>query len=399
MNRSYFDHNATTPLAPEVAQVIMEALRSGFGNPSSVHQEGQRARQFLETARRRVARLIAADPSEIIFTSGGTESNNLGILGCARSGEVTGARHVITTAIEHPSVLETCRQLEREGVNITVVPVNEDGVVDPEDVRRAMRPETVLVSVMHANNETGAIQRVAEVAAIVKEAREQGQNLYLHCDGVQAPGRIPVSMETLGADIYSMSGHKFYGPKGVGVLYVRKSVPLSPVQFGGRQEHAKRPGTENVTAAVAFAAALELASTAERLEKLKALRDHFEATLLAALDDISINASGADRLPNTSNVYFDGVDGGSLVIALDLKGFAVSSGSACSSGSIEPSHVLMAMGKSHKKARQCVRFSMGYGNTLQQVDELVRAMTATVRQFRARRHSSTAQRSVSGVLA
>lgn len=397
MNRFYFDHNATTPLAPEVAQVITEALRSGFGNPSSVHQEGQRARQFLETARRRVARLIAADPSEIVFTSGGTESNNLALLGCARSVGPSRARHVITTAIEHPSVLEACRQLEREGASATIVRVNQEGVVDPEDVRRALRPETVLVSVMHANNETGAIQPISEIAAVVKDAREQGQNIYFHCDGVQAPGRIPVNMEALGVDLYSMSGHKLYGPKGVGVLYTRKSVPLSPVQFGGRQEHAKRAGTENVAAAVAFAAALELASTAERLEKLKVLRDYFESKLLTILGDISINASLAERLPNTSNVYFDGVDGGSMVIALDLKGFAISSGSACSSGSIEPSHVLMAMGKSHKKARQCIRFSMGYSNTLHQIDELVDVVASTVHQFRTRRHGSSAQRSVSGV--
>jgi cysteine desulfurase len=306
-------------------------------------------------------------------------------------------RHVITTAIEHPSVLEPFRQLEREGVSVTIVPVDGDGVVDPEEVRRALRPETVLVSVMHANNETGAVQPITEIAAIVKEAREQGQNIRFHCDGIQAPGRIRVSMEALGVDFYSMSGHKLYGPKGVGVLFARKSVSLSPVQFGGRQEHAKRPGTENVMGGIAFAAALELASTAERLEKLKRLRDHFERKLLNELGDISIVASGAERLPNTSNVYFDGVDGGSLVIALDLKGFAISSGSACSSGSIEPSHVLIAMGKSPKKARQCVRFSMGYGNTVQQVDELVDALVSTVRQFRARRQSSSAQRSISGV--
>ena len=396
MNRFYFDHNATTPLAPEVAQVITEALRSGFGNPSSVHQEGQRARQFLETARRRVARLVMADPAEIVFTSGGTESNNLAILGCVRNVETGCARHVITTAIEHPSALEPCRHLEREGVDVTILPVSEDGVVDPEDVRRALRPETVLVSVMHANNETGVIQPVREIAAILQAARDQGQDVYLHCDGVQAPGRIPVNLETLGADLYSMSGHKLYGPKGVGALYARKSVRLSPTQFGGRQEHAKRPGTENVTAAVALAAALELASTSERLEKIKLLRDRFECKLFVELENISINGGGAERLPNTSNIYFDGVDGGSLVIALDLKGFAISSGSACSSGSIEPSHVLMAMGKSHKKARQCVRFSMGYTNTLRQVDELADAVAATVRQFRARRHSSS-QRSVPGV--
>lgn len=399
MNRFYFDHNATTPLAPEVAQVITEALRSGFGNPSSVHQEGQQARQFLETARRRVARLIGADPAEILFTSGGTESNNLAILGCVRNTEGGHTRHVVTTAIEHPSVLEPFRELKREGVSVTIIPVNKNGVADAEDVRRALRPETVLVSVMHANNETGAIQPVFEVAAIVKEARARGQNIYFHCDGVQAPGRIAVNMEATGADLYSMSGHKLYGPKGIGVLYARKSVPLAPVQFGGRQERAKRPGTENVTGGIAFAAALELASAAERLEKLKDLRDYFESKLLATLDEISVNAGDAERLPNTSNIYFDGVDGGSLVIALDLKGFAVSSGSACSSGSIEPSHVLMAMGKSHKKARQCVRFSMGYTNTLQQIDELVDAVAATVRQFRARRHSSSPQRSISGVVA
>jgi cysteine desulfurase len=305
---------------------------------------------------------------------------------------------VVTTAIEHPSVLEPVRQLEREGTSVTVVPVNPDGVVNPEEVRQAIRPETVLVSVMHANNETGAIQPIRQIAAIVNDARQQGQSICFHCDGVQAPGRIPVRMEALGVDLYSMSGHKLYGPKGVGVLFARKFVSLLPVQFGGRQEHAKRPGTENVMGALAFAAALELASTAERLETLKVLRDHFEAKLLSTLGNISINSERAERLPNTSNVYFDGIDGGSLVISLDLKGFAVSSGSACSSGSIEPSHVLIAMGKSARRARQCVRFSMGYRNTLNEIDKLVDAVAATVHQFRARRQSSSsAQRSVSGV--
>jgi cysteine desulfurase len=381
MKRCYFDHNATTPVASEVVDAMVDQLRASFGNPSSVHREGQVARQALETARRRVAHSIGANQSEIIFTSGGTESNNLALLGLVRSAALT-PKHLITTMVEHPSVLEACRQLQREGVEVTFLPVDSNGLVDPDDVRRSLRRETCLVSVIHANNETGTIQPIAAIAEIVNAARTAGQPVYFHSDGVQAPGRIPVSVRDLGVDLYSMSGHKVYAPKGIGALYVRKDVGLQPLQFGGRQERARRPGTENTPAAVAFATALAVLNEPDILQLL---RDNFEAKLLDGLDNISITAKEVPRLPNTSNVYFEAIDGGALVIALDLKGFAVSSGSACSSGSVEPSHVLLAMGRSAAEARSCLRFSFGRGNTLDEANDLADAVIASVHNLRVAR--------------
>jgi cysteine desulfurase len=366
-----------------------------FGNASSVHREGQAAREALESARRQVARSLGAKPAEIAFTSGGTESNNLAIFGAIFGGMARRAdgmlEHVITTAVEHPSVLEVCRRLQGEGVNVTFLAVDRNGLVDPGDVRRAMRLDTRLVSVMHANNETGVIQPVAAIAAIVREARERGQQVYLHCDGVQAPGRIPVNVNELGVDLYSISAHKIYGPKGVGALFARKGTAIGALQFGGRQERGLRPGTENVAGAVALARALEcfaingLGNDSKVLHDVKRLRDEFEAKLLRQMENIIVNASDAERLPNTSNICFPGVDGNALVIALDMKGFAVSSGSACSSGSVEPSHVLLAMGGTQAEARSCVRFSLGLGNTAEEVNALADAVIASVGQLRGSR--------------
>lgn len=384
MNRCYFDHNATTPLAPEVAQVMADVLCNGFGNPSSVHQEGQAARQLLEGARRRIASIISADQTEIVFTGGGTESNNLAILGIARSVAGSG-RHVITSAIEHPAVLEPCRQLQREGFDVTFLPVDRNGRVSAEDVGRHLNPETVLVSIMHANNEAGTLQPVQEIAEIVKAARHRCRKVYFHSDGVQAPGRIPVDVGRLGVDLYSLSAHKVHGPKGVGALYIRKGLPLRGIQLGGRHERGRRAGTENVAAAVAFSKAIELSHSKGITDELKVLRDEFERNILNRMEGIEINGVAAERLPNTSNLYFWGVDGQALVIALDLKGFAVSSGSACSSGSVEPSHVLLAMGRSPSEARSCLRFSFGSGNTLAQVHALADAVTSSVHQLRASR--------------
>lgn len=379
MMRHYFDHNATTPMAPEV---FADVLNTTYGNASSIHHEGQKARQALENARRSIARIMGAAATEIVFTSGGTESDNLAILGLVRNLPQT-RKHVIASTIEHPAVLEPCRQLEREGVEVTYVRVDGNGFVHPDEVRRQLRPETVLVTVMHANNEVGTIEPLREIAAIVQSARDHGQTIYLHSDGVQAPGRIAIDLAGLEVDLYSLSAHKVYGPKGIGALYVRRDVPLRGIQFGGRHERERRAGTENVAAAVAFSRALDVANRATAFTELEMLRDRFERTVLAECPGIEVNAAGVARLPNTSNLYFDGVDGESLVIALDLKGFAVSSGAACSSGSVEPSHVLLAMGRSHQEARRCVRFSFGLGNTPAEVDELAAAVIGCARQLRA----------------
>ncbi|HUI77363.1 MAG TPA: cysteine desulfurase family protein [Bryobacteraceae bacterium] len=377
MERVYFDHNATTPLAPEVLEAMVAAFGQTFGNASSIHHFGQAAKQRLEAARRQIAAAIHANPAEVVFTGGGTESDNLAILGVARG--VSGRRHVITTAIEHTAVLSTCAQLEREGVEVTRLPVGAAGVVDPESLRRELRPETVLVSVMHANNELGTVQPIAEIAHITREA-----GVVLHVDGVQAFGKIPVDVKALGADLYTMSAHKLYGPKGVGALYVRKGTKLAPVVFGGHHERDRRPGTENVPAIVGFGVAAELASTnlAADSERIAGLRDRLETAVLDRIRETGINGAREERTPNTTNIYFDGIDGEALVIALDLRGFAVSTGSACSSGAVTPSHVLTAIGRSAERARASIRFSLGTSTTRQQVDALVEALEASVVHLR-----------------
>ena len=378
MQHFYFDHNATTPIAPEVLETMVSCLGQVYGNASSIHHFGQSAKQRLEASRRQVAALIHASPAEIVFTGGGTEADNMAVLGAVRAAEGT-ARHVITSAIEHPAVLGACARLEREGVAVTRVKTGSGGVVNPDDVRAALRPETVLISVMHANNELGTVQPIAEIARIAREAA-----VPLHVDGVQALGKIPVDVGALGADLYSMSGHKLYAPKGVGALYVRKGTRLDPLIFGGHQERDRRPGTENVPGAVALGAAAELAGRelAANGERLGALRDRFENAVLGRISGAGINGARWSRTPNTSNLYFDGVDGEALVIALDLRGFAVSTGAACSSGALTPSHVLTAIGLDADRARASMRFSLGRGNTAAEVDALVEALEASVAHLR-----------------
>lgn len=389
MNRFYFDHNATTPVAREVLESMTEVLRAGFGNPSSAHAEGQMARRLIEDARRQIASNIGASATELVFTSGGTEANNLAILGLVR--DRPGA-HVITTAIEHAAVLEPCRQLEREGVQVTYVPVDASGVADVAAIEESLRPETVLVSVMHANNETGTLQPASEIANLVRQRRAGGQQIYLHSDGVQSFGKLPVNARELGVDLYSMSAHKIHGPKGTGALYVRKGVPLRAVQFGGKHERERRAGTENVAGAVAFAKAAEIACGNPAFDSIPILRNRFEQRILDEVSATRINGNRDQRLPNTSNIHFDGVGGEAMVIALDMRGFAVSSGSACSSGSIEPSHVLLAMGLAPEEARQCVRFSWGRENTAEQTDALADAVIACARQLRASRERKGASK-------
>ncbi len=378
VQRFYFDHNATTPVSPAVLEVLLPALLEVYGNASSIHLDGQLAKQHLEQARRQTASLLHCDPKEIVFLSGGTEADNLAIFGTVRS-HPSARKHVITTAIEHPAVLNPCRQLEREGIDVTYVPVGSGGVVDPADISSSLRPETVLISVMHANNELGTIQPIQEISTIARRA-----GVLLHVDGVQAAGKVPVDVKALDVDLYSISGHKLYAPKGIGALYVRTETPLKPIQFGGKHERERRPGTENVPGAVALgaASALSAAKLTAESSRLAALRDRLENSILSRVPSSGVNGAGSERTPNTTNVYFDGLDGEALVISLDLKGFAVSSGSACSSGAVEPSHVLLAMGLSRERARASLRFSLGQSNNEEQVDALVSAIAESVAQLR-----------------
>jgi cysteine desulfurase len=374
----YFDHNATTPVAPEILEAMVSYLGQVYGNASSIHYFGQAAKQRLETARRQIAALIHADAREIVFTSGGTEADNMAILGVVRAAEQP-KRHVITCAIEHPAVLMTAKQLQREGVDATAVRVGASGIVSPDDIRRALRPETVLISIMHANNELGTLQPIAEIAQIAREA-----GVPLHVDGVQAVGKVPVDVEALGVDLYTISGHKLYAPKGVGALYVRKGTRIAPIAFGGHHERDRRPGTENVPGIAALGAAAELAGRRlqEDAERIASLRDRLENIVLDRIPGAGINGSRWNRTPNTSNIYFDGVDGEAMVIALDLRGFAVSTGAACSSGALTPSHVLTAIGLTDDRARASMRFSLGRGNTAEQVDALAEAICGSVAHLR-----------------
>jgi len=378
VQRYYFDHNATTPVSPAVLEVLVPALLEVYGNASSIHHPGQLAKQKLEVARREVASLLGCEAKEIVLLSGGTEADNLAILGTVRS-HPSASKHLITTAIEPPAVLNTCKELEREGVAVTYVRVGSSGVVNPDDIRRALRPETVLITVMHANNELGTVQPIREIGAIAHET-----GVLMHSDGVQAAGKIPVDVKALGVDLYSISGHKFYAPKGTGALYVKNGTPLHSIQFGGRHERERRPCTENVPGAIALgrAASLAKAHLESEAARLAALRDRLEAGVLARVADSGVNAGGSQRTPNTSNIYFDGLEGEPLVIALDLNGFAVSSGSACSSGAVEPSHVLLAIGLPRERAKASLRFSLGQSNTEEQVDALVDALAAAATQLR-----------------
>lgn len=376
--RAYFDHNATTPLRAEVLEGLQTALSESFGNASSIHRDGQRARQLVEEARRKVAGLLGADSREIVFTSGGTESDNTAIFGAVAS-STRDRKHVVTTTIEHPAVLNACERLEQLGAAVSYVPVGASGVVNPADIEAALRPETVLVSVMHANNEIGTLQPISAIAAICRRA-----GAPLHVDAVQSCGKVRVNCSELGADLVALSAHKIYGPKGVGVLWIRKGAPFVKLLYGGRHERDRRPGTENVPSihGLGIAASLAQSKLEDEAHRLGELRDHLETLLLSRIDGVSVNAAESERLPNTSNVRIDGVEGEPLVIALDLRGFAVSSGAACSSGSVEPSHVLTAMGLSRDEARSCVRISLGVSNTREQVEALAGAMEESVGHLR-----------------
>jgi cysteine desulfurase len=369
---SYFDHNAATPVSAEALAAFTAAARDIFGNPSSIHSPGQAARQTVEAARRDVAALLGAAPKEIVFTSGGTEADNLALFGIA-------ARHVIVSAIEHPAVLAAASELQRRGTAVSIAPVTPEGVIDLDALRALVTPETDLISVMHANNETGAVQPLAAIAALAREA-----GALLHSDGVQAAGRMPVDLQTLGVDLYTISGHKLGAPKGIGALYIRDGVKLRGQIFGGRHERERRAGTENVPgiAALAAAARWTRAHREQEAARLAALRDRLELGVLARIPQTRVNAAGVPRAANTTNLRFAGLEGESLVIALDLAGFAVSTGAACSSGAVAPSHVLLAMGLDAAQARASIRFSLGRGNDEAQVDALLDALETTVARLR-----------------
>ncbi|HEU0120158.1 MAG TPA: cysteine desulfurase family protein [Bryobacteraceae bacterium] len=362
VERCYFDHNATSPVAPAVIDAMLPVLRDGFGNASSIHQPGQQAKQVLEKARRQVASFLGCSPKEIVFTSGGTESDNLAILGVAGPGA-----HVVTTAMEHPAVLAACRDFDA-----TYLRGDSRGRVSVDELRAALRPDTALVSVMHANNETGVVQDIAALGAVARAA-----GVPFHSDGVQGAGRIPVDLSQV--DLYSISGHKLNAPKGIGALYVRQGVTLQARQVGGRHEQGRRAGTENVPGAVALGAA---AAMARDWAGLAALTQRLEAGILARVPDAVVNGAGAVRVPNTTNIRFAGIEGEAMVIALDLRGFAVSSGAACSSGAVEPSHVLLALGLTREEAKSSIRFSLGLGNTEAQVDALIDAVAASAAHLR-----------------
>jgi cysteine desulfurase len=382
MHRVYLDHNATTPAHPAVLEAMLPFLGADVGNPSSIHSFGQYARGAVERAREAVAALIGARPSEIVFTSGGTESDNAAIFGVFESARRE-PRHIVTTAFEHHAVLHTCAAMERRGAEVTYSPVGRDGIADPEEIRRALRPETVLITVMHANNELGTLQPIAEIANIAAEA-----GVPFHTDAVQSAGKVSLDVSQLRIDLLSLSGHKFGAPQGVGALFVRKGRKIEPLLHGGGSERGRRAGTENVAGIVGLGKAAELAieHISESATRLTALRDQLERRLLARVPEARINGDLARRTPNTSNVVFPGVDSESLVIALDLLGLACSAGAACSSGAVDASHVLRAIGLSPAEARASVRFSLGHTTTEQDIAralELIPAAVARQRELAA----------------
>jgi cysteine desulfurase len=375
MRRIYLDNNATTPVLPEVYEAMRPYFGERFGNASSIHHHGQETRAAVESARESVAGLLGCTAAEIVFTSGGTEADNLAITGLVGPGD-----HLITSSVEHHAVLHSCKHLSKTGCDLTILPVDGRGLVDPNDVRRALRPNTKLISIMMANNETGVLQPVEEIGKIAAEA-----GVYFHTDAVQGAGKIPIDVRQIGCNALSISGHKMHAPQGVGALYVKKGTRLQPLFHGGRHERQRRAGTENVPGIVALGKAAELAKNAlDRGEdrKLATLRDRLEQGILGQVDDAGVNGDHTPRVPNTTNIRFDHIEGESLVIALDLKGLAVSTGAACSSGAIEPSHVLIAMGLRPGQARASLRFSLGKQTTAEEIDYALALVPEAVARLR-----------------
>lgn len=377
MERIYMDYSATTPLRKEALEAMMPYMTTEFGNPSSIHWFGRNAKKAMEDARARIAAAIgAAEPGEVIFTSGGSEADNLAIWGVM---EAYGKKHLITSAVEHHAVLDTARILEKEGYGLTVLPVDEYGMVDPEAVRKAIRPDTGLVTIMYGNNEIGTVEPVGEIASVCRE-----KGVFFHTDAVQAVGHIPVNVKALGVDLMSFAAHKFYGPKGIGGLYVRKGIRLEPQITGGAQERKRRAGTENVAYIVGMAKALELAvaELPEEIKHLSTLRDRLIKGLMERIPEIKLNGHPTKRLPGNVNISYRYVEGESLLLHLDINGIAASSGSACTSGSLEPSHVLMAIGLSHEIAHGSVRMSLGKYNTEEDIDKVLEVFPGIVAKLR-----------------
>ncbi len=380
MRRVYLDNNATTPVLPEVLDAMRPFFAEHFGNASSIHHHGQETRGAVERARESIATLLGCRPAEVVFTSGGTEADNLAIFGLARPGD-----HAITSTIEHHAVFNSCKQLQERGADVTFLPVDGRGLVNPDDLRRALRPNTKLVTIMYANNETGVIQPVEDIGKICAEAE-----VYFHTDAVQAASKIPIDVKTIGCDLLSISGHKFHAPQGIGALYVRKGSKIEPLFYGGSHERSRRAGTENVPGIVGLGKAAVLAMKAfanGEDREMAGLRDRLQAAILDRVESAGVNGAGQDgmtapRVPNTANIYFDYIEGEAMVIALDLKGLAVSTGAACSSGAIEPSHVLTAMGLRPDRARASIRFSLGKQNTAGDVDFAVELVPAAVNRLR-----------------
>jgi cysteine desulfurase len=402
MNRVYLDFNATTPVDPAVLDAMLPYFIANFANASSIHTPGQRARNAVETAREQVAALIGANPKEIVFTSGGTESDNHAVFGIANpalpqnsatpadsigaqhAGPQTlspqhNASHIITSSIEHEAVLNACQAAEKRGAQVTYLPVDKNGLIDPLELKSAIRPETILITIMHANNELGAIQPLEEIGKIAKD-----HDIYFHTDAVQSVGKIPVNVNCLAVDLLALSGHKIYAPKGIGALYIRSGTHLQQLLYGGHHQRGARPGTENVAGIVGLGTAAGLAkkSLAEDAARVSQLRDHLEKNLLKLIPDTKANAATAPRLPNTANIIFSGVEGEALLISLDLKGLAISTGAACSSGSVEPSHVLTAIGLSPEDARASLRFSLGRHTTPAEIDFALQVVPAAVSHLR-----------------
>ncbi len=375
--RIYLDNSATTQVDPLVLEAMLPCFRENFGNASSVHLYGQEARGAVEDARRSIAELLGADTKEIIFTSGGTESDNSALWGVFRSGYRPG-NHIVTTKIEHPAILATCKAMEAAGAEVTYIPVDSSGRVDPKEIESAIRENTILISVMHANNETGVIQPISEISEI---ARRHG--VLLHTDAVQSAGKIPVKAGELGADLLSLSAHKIHGPKGIGILYIRKGTRFAPFMTGGSHERKRRAGTENVPGIVGLGAAARLAG--ERLQELQtrvaALRGRLESQAMSRITGARVNGTGP-RLPNITNMSFDGLEGEAAVIAMDLEGVAISTGSACSSGSLEPSHVLIAMGLRPEVVQASLRFSLCYHTTEEEIDRALQLLETVVQRLR-----------------
>ncbi|HET9284330.1 MAG TPA: cysteine desulfurase family protein [Candidatus Angelobacter sp.] len=375
MRRIYLDNNATTPVLLEVFEAMRPFYLEQFGNASSIHHFGQHARAAVEKARGSVAALLNARPAEIVFTSGGTEADNLGIFGLVQRGD-----HVITSTIEHSAVMNSCKRLEQMGCEVTFVPVGEQGEIYPGNVEAALRPNTRLISIMMANNETGVIQPVEEIGKIAEES-----DVFFHTDAVQAAGKIPIDVQKIRCDALSISGHKIHAPQGTGALYIKKGTLIQPQIYGGSHERQRRAGTENLPGIVGLGKAAEVSK--HWLEsggpaEMAAMRDRLQETVLSAMDDVGVNGQGAPCVPNTTNFWFDHVEGEALVIALDLKGLAVSSGAACSSGAIEPSHVLLAMGLPHQRARASIRVSLGKQTTQEDIDFAARVIPETVARLR-----------------